>query len=1442
MIFLTALPLFWIMISASRGGHWGAWMPSSISAFEGTCVSIPCRFDFPDELRPAVVHGVWYFNSPYPKNYPPVVFKSRTQVVHESFQGRSRLLGDLGLRNCTLLLSNVSPELGGKYYFRGDLGGYNQYTFSEHSVLDIVNTPNIVVPPEVVAGTEVEVSCMVPDNCPELRPELSWLGHEGLGEPAVLGRLREDEGTWVQVSLLHFVPTREANGHRLGCQASFPNTTLQFEGYASLDVKYPPVIVEMNSSVEAIEGSHVSLLCGADSNPPPLLTWMRDGTVLREAVAESLLLELEEVTPAEDGVYACLAENAYGQDNRTVGLSVMYAPWKPTVNGTMVAVEGETVSILCSTQSNPDPILTIFKEKQILSTVIYESELQLELPAVSPEDDGEYWCVAENQYGQRATAFNLSVEFAPVLLLESHCAAARDTVQCLCVVKSNPEPSVAFELPSRNVTVNESEREFVYSERSGLVLTSILTLRGQAQAPPRVICTARNLYGAKSLELPFQGAHRLMWAKIGPVGAVVTFAILIAIVCYITQTRRKKNVTESPSFSAGDNPPVLFSSDFRISGAPEKYEMLPGSLKREDTRKQGKGRSSVGEQEKPRGRSKRPDGSKTNSPLLRLAPRHDTMHLLGPWLLLLVLEYLAFSDSSKWAFEHPETLYAWEGACVWIPCTYRALDRDLESFILFHNPEYNKNTSKFDGTRLYESTKDGKVPSEQKRVQFLGDKNKNCTLSIHPVHVNDSGQLGLRMESKTAKWMERIHLNVSERPFPPHIQLPPEIQESQEVTLTCLLNFSCYGYPIQLQWLLEGVPMRQAAVTSTSLTIKSVFTRSELKFSPQWSHHGKIVTCQLQDADGKFLSNDTVQLNVKHTPKLEIKVTPSDAIVREGESVTMTCEVSSSNPEYTTISWLKDGTSLKKQNTLMLNLHEVTKDQSGKYCCQVSNDVGPGRSAEVFLQVQYAPEPSTVQILHSPAVEGSQVEFLCMSLANPLPTNYTWYHNGKEMQGRTEEKVHIPKILPWHAGTYSCVAENILGTGQRGPGAELDVQYPPKKVTTVIQNPTPIREGDTVTLSCNYNSSNPSVTRYEWKPHGAWEEPSLGVLKIQNVGWGNTTIACAACNSWCSWASPVALNVQYAPRDVRVRKIKPLSEIHSGNSVSLQCDFSSSHPKEVQFFWEKNGRLLGKESRLNFDSISPEDAGSYSCWVNNSIGQTASKAWTLEVLYAPRRLRVSMSPGDQVMEGKSATLTCESDANPPVSHYTWFDWNNQSLPYHSQKLRLEPVKVQHSGAYWCQGTNSVGKGHSPLSTLTVYYSPETIGRRVAVGFGSCLAILILAICGLKLQRRWKRTQSQQGLQENSSGQSFFVRNKKVRRAPLSEGPHSLGYYNPMMEDGISYTTLRFPETNIPRTGDAETSEMQSPPPDCDDTVTYSVLHKRQMILSTWKCTQYRASC
>ncbi|XP_012507006.1 PREDICTED: B-cell receptor CD22 isoform X3 [Propithecus coquereli] len=714
------------------------------------------------------------------------------------------------------------------------------------------------------------------------------------------------------------------------------------------------------------------------------------------------------------------------------------------------------------------------------------------------------------------------------------------------------------------------------------------------------------------------------------------------------------------------------------------------------------------------------------------------MHLLGPWLLLLVSECLAFSDSHKWSFYHPHTVYAWEGACVWISCKYTTpKSEDLENVTVYHNAEYSSVTKSYSGTILYRTTKIGEPPSQQERVRFLGGTKNNCSLSISRAHVNDSGRLGLRMMSKTDRWMEEIHLNVSERPLVPRIRLPPEIRESQEATLTCWLNFTCFGYRTQWQWSLEEEP----ADPSTSTTATTDLIQSELKFQPQWRHHGKNVTCQLwSDREQRVLSEETVRLDVKHRPKLQITVSPREATVKEGDSVSMTCKVVSSNPEHRTVSWLKDGAPLSVQETPTLTLHPVARNMSGQYSCQASNNLGTSESGKVALEVQYAP----------------------------------------------------------------------------------------KNVTAVIQNPTPIREGDRVTVSCNYNSSNPRVTRYQWSHRGSWGQQSPGLLVIQKVAWDDKTVTCAACNSWCSWAPPVNLNVHYAPRDVRVLQTNPRPEIHSGHPVVLQCDFSSSRPGEVRFIWKKNGSFLGEGRELSFNSVSPEDAGNYSCSVSNSIGQTASEAWGLQVLYAPRRLRVSMAPGDSVMEGEKAALTCESDANPPVSQYSWFDWNNQNLRHAGRTLRLDPAKVEHSGAYWCRGASRLGVGESPPSTLTVYYSPETIGRRAAVVLGLCLALLILVIFGVKFWRNWKRSQSQQGLQENSSGQSFFVRNKKMRRTPLSEGSHAMGCCNPVMEDGISYAALRFPETDTPGTGDAGSSGMQGLRQDGSDAVTYSVVQKRRV--------------
>uniref|UniRef100_A0A8C3W680 B-cell receptor CD22 n=1 Tax=Catagonus wagneri TaxID=51154 RepID=A0A8C3W680_9CETA len=394
---------------------------------------------------------------------------------------------------------------------------------------------------------------------------------------------------------------------------------------------------------------------------------------------------------------------------------------------------------------------------------------------------------------------------------------------------------------------------------------------------------------------------------------------------------------------------------------------------------------------------------------------------------------------------------------------------------------------------------------------------------------------------------------------------------------------------------------------------------------------------------------------------------------------------------------------------------------------------------------------------------------------------------------------------------------------------QLDVKHPPQKVIAVIQNLAPIREGDRVTLYCTYNSSNPGVTHYNWNILGFRDQRQPAWLMIQKATWNAPPIQCAACNKWCSWSPSVNLDVHYAPKDVRVL-ISPPTEIHSGHRVLLQCDFSSSRPKEVHYFWKKNGILLKEGRELRFEAITPEDAGSYHCLVNNSVGQTTSPAWALRVLYAPRGLRVSIRPKDGVVEGKTAVLSCEGDANPPIFRYTWFDWNNQDIHHSDPTLKLDPVTVQHSGAYWCQGVNQLGSNRSPPNTLTVYYSSATISRRAAMGVGFFLAVLLLAIWGVKFRQTWKRIRSQQGFQENSNGQSFFVRNIKARRTPQAEGPHSMGCYNPVMEDTVSYAALSFPlsEINRQRLGGARNPEARGLSPNRDDTVTYSVVQRRQV--------------
>lgn len=62
-------------------------------------------------------------------------------IARESYKGRTKLIGDLHQRNCTLLISNIGTEHSLTYYFRADLDGANIYTYPEFSELKVLGKP-----------------------------------------------------------------------------------------------------------------------------------------------------------------------------------------------------------------------------------------------------------------------------------------------------------------------------------------------------------------------------------------------------------------------------------------------------------------------------------------------------------------------------------------------------------------------------------------------------------------------------------------------------------------------------------------------------------------------------------------------------------------------------------------------------------------------------------------------------------------------------------------------------------------------------------------------------------------------------------------------------------------------------------------------------------------------------------------------------------------------------------------------------------------------------------------------------------------------------------------------------------------------------------------------------------------------------------------------------
>ncbi|GAB0096215.1 Lachesin [Sergentomyia squamirostris] len=197
-----------------------------------------------------------------------------------------------------------------------------------------------------------------------------------------------------------------------------------------------------------------------------------------------------------------------------------------------------------------------------------------------------------------------------------------------------------------------------------------------------------------------------------------------------------------------------------------------------------------------------------------------------------------------------------------------------------------------------------------------------------------------------------------------------------------------------------------------------------------------------------------------------------------------------------------------------------------------------------------------------------------------------------------------------------------------------------------------------------------------------------------------------------------------------------------GGTVELQC--SVQYAKEYAVVWTKTGRdrsdsvflstgssLVIKDSRfsirhdiasstytLQVKDIQETDAGIYQCQVILSVVNKITADVELQVRRPPV-ISDNSTQSIVASEGKSVQMECYAGGYPRPT-ITWRRENNAILPtggstYTGNILKINSVRKEDRGTYYCVADNQVSKGDRRNINLEVEFAPVITVPRPRLG-------------------------------------------------------------------------------------------------------------------------------
>ncbi|CAD6189244.1 unnamed protein product [Caenorhabditis auriculariae] len=335
--------------------------------------------------------------------------------------------------NMTLVIRDIRKSQAGVYRcFVKNVAGTASKTFNVH----------VLEKPVFVSKTEsehkVDVERAVTLECDVKDPtgvEISWTRHQ---LPIVSG---VDD-----VQLL-------SGGRYLHVASVQPEDEGSYE--------FPPEIINDGGEYTVIENNSLVLPCEVEGNPPPVVTWTKDGRPISSLEHAQVLSEGQQfkIVHAQPGVhrgsYLCQAKNDVGSTEISFDVDVITRPsLAKGIKEVVEVIQGETAHFKCPIVDknfkgdvtwlrNFNPI--DYRDGRLTKS---QNDRRLHLSNSSLQDEGLYSCRIKNDAGENKFDYKLQVLIPPTILIldkdKNRTVIEKTTVTLSCPVTGKPEPDIVW--------------------------------------------------------------------------------------------------------------------------------------------------------------------------------------------------------------------------------------------------------------------------------------------------------------------------------------------------------------------------------------------------------------------------------------------------------------------------------------------------------------------------------------------------------------------------------------------------------------------------------------------------------------------------------------------------------------------------------------------------------------------------------------------------------------------------------------------------------------------------------------------------------------------------------------------------------------------------------------------------------------------------------------